>query len=211
VILVLIPGNTFQMGSERQKVNVKVPPFFLAKYELTKSQLARLTDGRSPNDGLHPAEGMAFYRARGVAAALGLRLPTEAEWEYAARAGTTSTYYWGKIVNEGGKEWANCCFHKHATTKTGSFPPNPFGLYDTAGNVSEWVEDCYEYSRKIPTDGSAWVGGVCDRRIQRGGSYFSAEYQLRSGTHYVKDEDDEGSSAGVRPARTLHRNERSAP
>jgi hypothetical protein len=212
IILILIPGGTFLMGSkegasnEKPQHEVTVRPFFIAKHELTREQLARLTGKHSADDGLRPADSMSFYDARQVAAALGLRLPTEAEWEYAARAGTTSRYWWGEVVDQGGEVWANCdeCGSKGGFSQlasSGSFPPNSFGLYDTAGNVSEWVEDCYHDTYTgAPTDGSAWVSGDCKGRVRRGGS-------IGTNVHSAKRDPNLPSNRshvyGFRLARTL--------
>src|SRR5262249_9132931 len=102
------------------------------------------------------------------------RLPSEAEWEYAARAGTTTEYWWGRDL---GIARANCrecnTGRPQQPLPVGSFPPNPFGLYDTAGNVAEWVEDCWNDDYKgAPTDGSAWTAGQCQLRVLRGGAFF---------------------------------------
>jgi formylglycine-generating enzyme required for sulfatase activity len=111
------------------------------------------------------------------------RLLTEAEWEYAARAGTTTAYYWGDEIGTGN---ANCggCGSKwdgRETSPVGSFKPNAFGLYDMAGNVFQLVEDCYhENYEKAPTDGSAWVDGDCSRHMTRGGSWSAIPLQSRS-------------------------------
>jgi formylglycine-generating enzyme required for sulfatase activity len=118
------------------------------------------------------------------------RLPSEAEWEYAARAGKETAYWWGKRLV---KELANCngCgspWDNKQTSPVGSFKPNPFGLYDTAGNVWEWVEDCWHdnYNR-APADGSAWqeaAGGSCNQRVLRGGSWGHVPENLRSSVRF---------------------------
>lgn len=109
------------------------------------------------------------------------RLPTEAEWEYAARAGTETDYWWGSEI---GTNNANCphCGSQWDDSKTApvaSFNPNPYGLYDTAGNVWEWVQDCYEASyNDAPSDSSAVAGRGCYRVI-RGGSWYFGPRNVR--------------------------------
>jgi formylglycine-generating enzyme required for sulfatase activity len=101
------------------------------------------------------------------------RLLTEAEWEYVARAGTTTPYYWGDEIGKGnatcngcGSQWDN-----KQTSPVGSFKPNAFGLYDMAGNVWQWVEDCYHPNYDgAPTDGSAWATRNCNNHVVRGGA-----------------------------------------
>jgi formylglycine-generating enzyme required for sulfatase activity len=105
------------------------------------------------------------------------RLLSEAEWEYAARAGTTTAYSWGDDVEPNGVAMANCfdCgsqWDDKETAPVGSFAPNAFGLNDMLGNVWEWVEDCYHDSYDAaPNDGSAWTAGDCKERVSRGGSW----------------------------------------
>ena len=135
------------------------------------------------------------------------RLPSEAEWEYAARAGTTTDFYWGPAIDQGcgranvldqdgvaagtlavfsagqGGIPAAQCHDGHAgAAPVGSFPPNPFGLYDMIGNVWEWMADCYAapYPADAPRDGRAYqVEGPCPRRAVRSGSWMSAPFRNR--------------------------------
>jgi formylglycine-generating enzyme required for sulfatase activity len=135
------------------------------------------------------------------------RLLTEAEWEYAARAGTTTAYYWGEEIGEGnancdgcGSEWDN-----RETPPVGSFKPNPFGLYDMAGNVWQWVEDCYHDNYDdAPADGSAWTSGDCSLRVVRGGSWDNGPQNLRAAVRIRSTDDDRDDVVGFRLARTLN-------
>jgi formylglycine-generating enzyme required for sulfatase activity len=129
-----------------------------------------------------PVVCVNFYDATAYAAWLSqrtghkYRLPTDAEWEYATRGGTTTMYYWG---NEIGTGHANCdgCNadpHERRTTPGGTFPPNAFGLYDMSGNVWKWLADCWNNSYLgAPADGSAWLSGNCSLRSRRSGSWFN--------------------------------------
>ena len=111
------------------------------------------------------------------------RLLSEAEWEYVARAGTTTRYYWGDAI---GRNRANCkgCgsqWDGRQTAPVGSFEANRFGLHDALGNVWEWVLDCWNESYVgAPSDGRAWEGGDCNRRVLRGGSWIDSPRDLRS-------------------------------
>lgn len=153
-----------------------------------------------------PAPGPAVAGPANPAGTGPYRLPSEAEWEYAARGGTTTTYYWGDSHGVGnancdgcGSQWDN-----KQTAPVGSFPPNPFGLYDMAGNVLQWVQDCYHDSyTKAPVDGSAWVGSGCNIRMLRGGSWYNSTYYLRSANRYSNAPYFRGVNIGFRVARTL--------
>lgn len=150
------------------------------------------------------------------------RLPTEAEYEYSERAGTTTTYWWGdgtpkqKVENLTGsgdrspshRSWANA-FSGYNDGYWGpapvmSFLANPFGLYDMSGNVSEWVVDCWhENYVRAPTDGSAWVNPGCGERVIRGGSWGSAPDQDRSSFRQGAAADTRSGRVGFRVARDL--------
>jgi formylglycine-generating enzyme required for sulfatase activity len=134
------------------------------------------------------------------------RLLSEAEWEYAARAGSTTAYFWGDEI---GKNHANCrgCGSQWDIPQTSpveSFKPNDFGLHDMAGNVWQWVQDCYHdnYSG-APADGSAWISGDCWVRVVRGGSWSDIPEFLRSAGRYGKSTDIRDYNLGFRVGRTL--------
>ena len=135
------------------------------------------------------------------------RLLSEAEWEYAARAGTTTAYSWGDEIGKNNADCNGCGseWDSQRTAPVGSFAPNRFGLYDMHGNVWEWVEDClhanYQGALK---DASAWiVQGECNHRIVRGGSWAGNSVGLRSALRFWYSADDHGNDLGFRVARTL--------
>lgn len=135
------------------------------------------------------------------------RLLSEAEWEYAARAGTTTPYPWGgqarhEFANyegvEGRDKW------RRESAPVGQFPPNKFGLFDMHGNVFEWIEDCWNDNyRGAPSDGSAWMSGDCSHRVLRGGSWYDDPVVLRSALRLRLESKDRISNGGFRVARTL--------
>jgi formylglycine-generating enzyme required for sulfatase activity len=136
------------------------------------------------------------------------RLLTEAEWEYAARAGSHARYWWG---NDTGRGDANCydCgsrWDSRQPAPVGSFAPNPFGLYDMHGNVSEWVEDCYhDRYRDAPNDGRAWTldcSASADTRIVRGGAWHSSTHAMRSAARSAASFNYYDNRIGFRIART---------
>jgi formylglycine-generating enzyme required for sulfatase activity len=133
------------------------------------------------------------------------RLPTEAEWEYAARGGSSTPFWWGRTA---GSRQANCreCStgQSEQTMPVGSYKPNPFGVFDTAGNAAEWVEDCWNDGyRGAPTDGSAWLKGECRLRVLRGGSFDSQSDYVRSNSRFRYDVDVRYSANGFRVVREL--------
>ena len=135
------------------------------------------------------------------------RLLAKSEWEYAARAGTNSAYYWGAEAGEGR---ANCGgwwgVGSARTTRAGSFPPNGFGLSDMSGNVWAWVEDCgHPDYTGAPSDGSAWLkSGDCRLRMLRSGAWDDAAVRVRSAIRYWEFAETRRDVIGFRVARTLN-------
>ncbi|MGB3515667.1 MAG: formylglycine-generating enzyme family protein [Elainellaceae cyanobacterium] len=208
--MVLVPGGTFLMGSpddELERVDVEgpqhevmVPPFFMGRYPVTQAQwrvVAAIPQVKrelapSPssfNRDNRPVERVSRYDTVEFCARLSAhterpyRLPSEAEWEYACRAGTTTPFYVGKTLTtevanyDGNSTYADGPKgeHRNETTPVDHFGiANAFGLCDMHGNVHEWCQDYWHDSYEgAPTDGSAWVeGGNSERRIQRGGAWF---------------------------------------
>ena len=177
--------------------------------------------------GDHPAVCVSWRDAQAYAAWLSgetgksYRLPSESEWEYAARAGTTTARYWGTgsddqcgYANGADAQMASrfnlpgvvgCNDGAIRTASAGSYGANDFGLFDILGNVWEWVADCWhaDYGG-APSDGSAWtVGGNCGRRVSRGGSWVDAPRVLRSAGRYRNSADIRVDNFGLRVARTL--------
>jgi formylglycine-generating enzyme required for sulfatase activity len=138
------------------------------------------------------------------------RLLSEAEYEYAARAGTMTVYPWGDDIKLNGSAMANYWSYpiqlidKHSAP-VGSFPPNNFGLYDMVGNVWEWLEDCWHYNYNgAPTDGSPWTTNAdCSVRVVRGGSFTSNPPTLRSADRLGDGIGWRNGDLGFRVARTL--------
>jgi formylglycine-generating enzyme required for sulfatase activity len=138
------------------------------------------------------------------------RLPSEAEWEYAARAGTTTARWWGDAVGVGNANCDGCGSQWDGSliAPVGSFGPNPFGLYDALGNVWQWVNDCWNESYAgAPTDGSTWATGDCSKHVLRGGSWSNVPIFIRSASRSKSDaagkDFDYSIFAGFRVARTL--------
>jgi formylglycine-generating enzyme required for sulfatase activity len=133
------------------------------------------------------------------------RLLTEAEWEYAARAGTTTKYAVGDTISKGQAQYSEGTWGTAGrTVPVGSFPPNRFGLHDMHGNVQEWVQDCWNESYYgAPSDGSARMSGDCRSRTLRGGTWDFVANSVRSGVRVPLSAGGYGTFNGFRVARTL--------
>lgn len=203
-LMVVIPAATFAMGSpdhvlednEKPRHTVQLKSYAISKYEVTFAEYNEFVQatGRElpehiwgqesrPVINVSWNEAVAYTKWLSVTSGYVYRLPTEAEWEYAARAGTFTDYYWGGSI---GKNNANCldCGSRWDNAKTapvGSFSANQFGLHDMLGNVMEWTLDCYHPNYKqAPSDGSAWQTASCKTRVLRGGSFKNTEDEIRS-------------------------------
>ena len=129
------------------------------------------------------------------------RLPSEAEWEYAARAGTTTRYHFGDSISP---SQANYGGYENKHIPVGNYPANAFGLHDVHGNVAEWVEDCWNESYAgAPSDTNVWKTSDCSRRVTRGGSLCFEPWLARSAVRSWGHTVDRGVCGGFRIARTL--------
>jgi formylglycine-generating enzyme required for sulfatase activity len=138
------------------------------------------------------------------------RLPTEAEWEYAARGGTTTSRWWGDALGSGNANCNGCGseWDYNTLADVDAFKPNPFGLYGMLGNAWQWTQDCWHPSYVgAPGDGRAWDGGACDKHVIRGGAWNNlpvfVRSAARSGAGESGGEFDYSSLAGFRLARDL--------
>jgi formylglycine-generating enzyme required for sulfatase activity len=134
------------------------------------------------------------------------RLPSEAEWEYAARAGTATPYYWGNRMEPGRAACFGCggAWDQWRVGPVGLEPPNGFGLYDMAGNGWEWTEDCFTPSHPAAIiDGSAYKGGDCELAVFKGGSTFSPDWQVRSAMRVGPHPYNNGEGSTIRLLREL--------
>jgi formylglycine-generating enzyme required for sulfatase activity len=223
--MAIVPAGSFDMGSNVDYENpvhrvTFARQFAIGRHEVTFDEWDRCVEDQGcksqPDDrgwgrGDHPVISVTWDEAKAFTAWLSqksgqtYRLPSEAEWEYAARGGTTTAYWWGRDV---GSRQANCrecnTGSGQQTSPVGSYKPNAFGLYDTAGNAAEWVEDCWNDNyRGAPKDGSAWAAGECRLRVLRGGAYDSQAKSVRSTARFRYDSDVRYPANGFRVVREL--------
>jgi len=204
--LVAVPGGSFVMGSPRgqgyedewPQHRVTVASFLLGRYPITTEQwralmgahVCRFKGPRLPAEQVSWAMATAFCRRLALATGRAYGLPTEAQWEYACRAGSSTPFSFGETIttdlaNYNG-EWTYRSepkgIYRHTTTDSGSFPPNDFGPYDMHGNLWEWCADAWHDSYEgAPVDGSAW-GSAADagQGVARGGSWHDTPDVCRS-------------------------------
>ena len=213
--MVAVPAGSFAMGSstddpsERPVHHVTVSaPFAIGQYEVTVEQwnacvaanaCQKLTPESNANKAA-PARDLSWDDAQQYVKWLSkvtgkpYRLPTEAEWEYADKAGTTTAYWWGDQMRTGNANCKDCGgpWHKEGPESVGSFAPNPLGLYDMNGSVWEWTADCWHNNYQgAPADGHAWDNPGCEMRVIRGGSWREGGSYMLTATRFKY-------SAGVR-------------
>jgi formylglycine-generating enzyme required for sulfatase activity len=244
--MMLIPGGTFQMGSPVDEIDrdsdespqhpVTVPTFCMGKHPITQeqwrvvanlpavSQELQLDPSNFKGDN-RPVEQVSWFDAQEFCARLSIlakrdyRLPSEAEWEYACRAGTTTPFHFGKTIttnlaNYDGTDdpdgkWSGSYgrgskgIYRQETTAVDTFSPNVFGLYDMHGNVLEWCLDHHHSDyEEAPRDGSAWIDSNAERdayRVLRGGSWFDNPHDCRSACRFYNgDPGNHDNSIGFR-------------
>ncbi len=225
--LVILPSGVFTMGSnsddptERPAFRVAIDHgFAIGKYEVTVGQWNACVDAggcqQVPSDKSRaantPARDVSWDDAQTYVQWLArltgkpYRLPTEAEWEYAARGGTRTRFWWGERMTPG---MANCkeCgepWKADSPAPVGSFAPNPFGLFDMNGSVWEWVSDCWHNSyQRAPSDGRSWEEPDCRVRVLRGGSWREGGAYMPSSTRFKYDANVRQSQNGFRVVRNV--------
>jgi formylglycine-generating enzyme required for sulfatase activity len=230
--MIVVPAGEFTMGSpatERGRYDDEGPrhkvtiarPFAVSKFDVTFADWdACVSVGGCPevNDngvrrGTRPVSNVTWDDAQQYVAwffkmtGKPYRLLTEAEWEYAARAGTTTAYPWGNEIGKGNGNCSGCGGQEddQKISPVGSFRPNTFGLYDMVGNVWQWVEDCgHKDYNGAPTDGSAWTVRNCYQRVVRGGAWNNAPRPLRSAVRFTHSPVSRLRNLGFRIGRTLN-------
>ena len=203
-VMVQVPAGTFRMGDasgmisadETPRHEVTVSTFAMSVHEITFAEydkFAAATGRKKPSsNGLdrktYPVSNVSWDDALAYVNWLSketgnkYRLASEAEWEYAARGGTRTSFWWGTRKGSGNAHCFDCGTNLNINQPTtiGSFKANPFGLKDTAGNLFEWVHDCYHRNYiDAPADGSVWEGGDCSVRVARGGAFRSPASSMR--------------------------------
>lgn len=203
--MVVVPPGEFEMGTpsdaglynEKPAHDVIVPkPLAVGVTEVTFAQWDQcVSEGgcsHVPTDDnfgrgnravgdVNWADGSEYVNWLSQKTGKAYRLPTEAEWEYFARAGTKTLYPWGDEFLPGKAVCLTCKVGSVMTIEAGKLEPNGFGLYDTVGSQKEWVQDCWNKGyENAPADGTAWLTGDCSRRVVRGGAWYDSAKFIRS-------------------------------
>jgi formylglycine-generating enzyme required for sulfatase activity len=208
--MITLPGGTFAMGSnddstEKPIHQVTLKRFAIGKYPVSVREWNACAEAKActftaAGKDEAPITNISWSDAKQFAAWLAettgksYRLPTEAEWEYAARGGTRTIYWWGEQLQPGLAGCKNCTEVAMAElpSKVGSFKANPFGLYDMGGTIDQWVEDCWHKNYQgAPTDGSAWTEDSCPSHVLRSGSW-------RNDARYVRPSNRDSYDTNVR-------------
>jgi formylglycine-generating enzyme required for sulfatase activity len=223
--MVVVPAGSFVMGATAKPS--QSPPhkvtlahdFAIGRREVTGAEWGRCVAAAGcsyaapdldADGGQHAVTNLSWSDAKEYVAWMSkqtgktYRLPTEAEWEYSARAGTATPYWWGKEAGAGHANCAECGKKSTGVVSVGSFRPNGFGLYDTSGNAAEWVEDCWNPSfAGAPANGAAWTTGDCSLRVLRGGSFLDKAAAATSAARFRYDYDVRFTANGFRVARDI--------
>ncbi|NML32485.1 SUMF1/EgtB/PvdO family nonheme iron enzyme [Paraburkholderia antibiotica] len=227
-IMIAVPAGSFAMGSntddpsEKPVHHVSIgAPFAIGKYPVTVEQwnvcvaanaCQKLTPESNTNKAA-PARDLSWDDAQQYIKWLvkttgkPYRLPTESEWEYADRGGTTTAYWWGEQMRKGAANCKDCGdpWHKEGPESVGTFGANPLGLYDMNGGVWEWTADCWHNSYQgAPVDGHAWDNPGCEVRVIRGGSWREGGDYMLSATRFKYSASVRQSQDGFRVAKDLH-------
>ena len=225
--MIALPAGSFTMGSNSGDLS-EAPPhqvhigysFAISRFEITAAEWkACFTDGgcdylpkRKGMTAASPVHNLSWLDARQYVKWLSkktgkkYRLPSEAEWEYAARAGTKTEYWWGNAVGEGNANCKNCGgdWNRKRPAVVDSYSANPFGLQGMNGSVWEWVADCWFESYKgAPHDGSARDRKDCQSRVLRGGSWRNDASYARSAGRFTYDHDVRYVLNGFRVVRSM--------
>ena len=223
--MVWVPAGSYDMGSnrpgadpdERPQHPVRIDRFAIGRYEVSDAEYGRFArqTGRGlppirPSDpNVYPVvsvswhDALAFTRWLSRETGLRYRLPSEAEWEYAAAAGTTTPYWWGFKVGADEAYCHGCGNHiPRATGAIGRFKANPYGLFDSAGNVLEWVQDCYFPAYEgASAKGAPRGADRCGDRVARGGGFGTPTRSLRTTKRFRFGAAEGYDDVGIRIAR----------
>jgi len=222
-VMVALPAGSFEMGSsndptERPVHRVAIAAFAIGKFMVTQDEWRACAAGggctyqhevineRLPMMNLSWDDAKQYVQWLERATGRPYRLPSEAEWEYAARSGTTTNYAWG---TQAGVAMANCSgcggsYDPQLPALVGSFPANAWGLYDMAGGIAEWTEDCWHVSYdKAPANGAAWLSPRCTAHVLRGGSWKNPPKDVMVSTRNYYDTSVRYVTNGVRVALSL--------